>query len=93
MRPDWAIYWTLGSFSKPLETIILSKSPIFLGNFCKDVKIFNFSSEIIFGQLLYTFGDFLLVTLGMTSNHRGDVIQLKGQVLASGCWLVQLPTC
>jgi len=26
-------------------------------------KIFHFSSEIIFGQLLQTFGDFLLVTL------------------------------
>ena len=34
-----------------------------LGNICKVVKIFNFSSEIIFGQLLYTFGNVLLVTL------------------------------
>ena len=34
-----------------------------LGNFCKSVKIFHFSSEIIFGKLLQTFGDFLLVTL------------------------------
>ena len=34
-----------------------------LGNFCKGVKIFNFSCEINFGQLQYTFGDFLLVTL------------------------------
>ena len=47
--PDWAIYWTLGKFSKPLATINLPKSPTFLGNFCKGVKIFNFSSEIIFG--------------------------------------------
>ena len=31
--------------------------------FCKGVKIFHFSSEIIFGQLLQTFGNFLLVTL------------------------------
>ena len=31
--------------------------------FCKGVKISNFSSEIIFGQLLQTFGIFLLVTL------------------------------
>ena len=30
---------------------------------CKRVKIFNCSSEIIFGQLLWTFGDFFLVTL------------------------------
>ena len=34
-----------------------------LGNFCKGIEIFNFSCEIIFGQLLYTFGDYLLVTL------------------------------
>ena len=34
-----------------------------LGNYCKGFKNFHFSSEIIFGQLLWTFGDFLLVTL------------------------------
>ena len=50
--PDWAIYWTLGNFSKPFETINLSKSPTFLDNFCKGVKNFHFSSEIIFGILL-----------------------------------------
>ena len=61
--PDWAIYWTLGNFSKPLATINLPKSPRFLDSFCKGVKNFNFSGEIIFGQLLQTFGDFLLVTL------------------------------
>ena len=27
--PDWAIYWTLGNFSKPLATINLPKSPTF----------------------------------------------------------------
>ena len=36
----------------------LFKSLTFLGNFCKGVKIYHFSSEIIFGQLLWTFGDF-----------------------------------
>ena len=36
-----------GHLFKPLATI-----NTFLGNFCKGVKIFNFSSEIIFGQLL-----------------------------------------
>ena len=41
-----------GNFSKPLATINLPKSATFLGNFCKGVQIFNFSSEIIFGQLL-----------------------------------------
>ena len=56
--PDLAIYWTLGNFLKPLATNNLPKSPTFLGNFCKGVKIFNFSSEIIFRQLLLKFGDF-----------------------------------
>ena len=50
--PDWAIYCTLGNNSKPLAAINLPKYPTFLGNFCKGVKIINFSSEIIFGQLL-----------------------------------------
>ena len=36
--PDWAIYWTLGNFSKPVATISLPKSPTLLGNFCKGVK-------------------------------------------------------
>ena len=49
---------------KAWATVSLPKSPTFLGNFCKKVsKIFNFSSEIIFGQLLKIFGDFLMVTL------------------------------
>ena len=52
VRPDGAFYWTLGKFLKPFATINLHKSPIFLGNFCKGVKIYNFSSEIIFVQLL-----------------------------------------
>ena len=34
-----------------------------LGNFCKGVKIFHFSSGIIFGPILQTFGNFLQVTL------------------------------
>ena len=46
--PDRAIYLTLGNFVKPLATINLPKSPTFLGNFCKGVKIYHFSSEIIF---------------------------------------------
>ena len=47
VRPDSAIYWTLEKFLKPLETINLNKSHTFLGNFCKDIKIYHFSSEII----------------------------------------------
>ena len=49
--PDWAIYWLLDKFLKPLAAMNLSKSLAFLGNFCKDVKICQFSSEIIFRQL------------------------------------------
>ena len=41
----------------------LAKSLTFLGNFGKGIKIYHFSSEIIFGQLSQTFGDFFLVTL------------------------------
>ena len=48
--PDWAIYWTLGKCLKPLATINLPKSPTFFGNFCKSVKIYHFSSEIILGN-------------------------------------------
>ena len=58
MWPDLAIYWTLNKFLKPLATIKLSKSPTFFGNFCKGVKTDHSSREIIFGQLLETFGDF-----------------------------------
>ena len=55
--PDWAIYWTLGNFSKPLASINMPKSFTFLGNFCWGVKSYHFSCEIIFGQLLWIFGN------------------------------------
>ena len=48
----WRFIGLWGYISKPLATINLPKSPTFLGNFCKDVKIYNLSYEIIFGQLL-----------------------------------------
>ena len=41
----------------------MPKSSTFLGNFCKGVKIYHYSNEIIFRQLLWKFGDFFLVTL------------------------------
>ena len=44
----------------------LPKSLTFLSNFCKGFKIHHFSSEIIFGQLLLTFGELFLVTLIVT---------------------------
>ena len=62
---DLLDFWKL---LKPLAIINLPKSPTVLGNFCVGAKIFNFSSEISFGQLLWTFGDFSLVTL--LAEHR-----------------------
>ena len=41
-----------GQLLKPLATINLPKSPTFLGNYFKGVKICQFSSEIILGILL-----------------------------------------
>ena len=52
MWPDLAIYGTLGKFLKPLATINLPKSPAFFRNFCKGVKTYHFSSEIILGIFL-----------------------------------------
>ena len=57
------MFCNLGNFFKPLATLNLPKSLTFFGNFCKGIKIYHFSSEIIFGQLLQTFDDFYLVTL------------------------------
>ena len=50
----------------------LSKSCAFLCIFCKSVKIYHFSIDFIFRQLLLTFGDFFLVTLKLfhLSNRR-----------------------
>ena len=42
----------LGKHSKLVATIILPKLLTLLDNFCKGVNIINFSTEIIFGQLL-----------------------------------------
>ena len=41
-----------GQFLKHLATIKLPKSPTFLGNFCKGVKIYHFSCEIILGNFI-----------------------------------------
>ena len=41
-----------GQLFKAFLNNYLPKSPTFLGNFYKGVKIFHFSGEIIFGQLL-----------------------------------------
>ena len=69
--PDWAIYWPLGNFSKPVATINLPNYSTFLGNFCKCVKIFNFSSEIILGQHLRVFTSHTaLNTLSLSTTER-----------------------
>ena len=41
-----------GQLFKAFGINVIPKSPTFLGNFCKCVKICRFSSEIISGQLL-----------------------------------------
>ena len=41
-----------GPLFKDFSTINYPKSPTFVGNFCRGVKIYHFSSEIIFGQIL-----------------------------------------
>ena len=40
----------LGNFSKPVATIILPKSPTFLGNFCEGVEIFHFPVKSCLGN-------------------------------------------
>ena len=59
-----------GQLFKTFGNNYFAQTATFLGNFCEVVKIFHFSSGIIFGQLLSTFGDFLLVTLVGESNWR-----------------------
>ena len=48
-----------------------------IGNFCKGVKIYHFSSEIMFGQALQTFGDFFW-------SHCTGVICLNGSPCVCG---------
>ena len=80
--PDWAIYWTMGKFLKPLAIINLSKSSPFLGNFCKGVKIYHFSSEIIFEQLVDI--SLRLKWRSIVTFH-GDVLQWHFQCFYDVC--------
>ena len=57
---DWVIYCTLGNFSKPIARIIFPKLPTYSSNFCKVVKIFNFSSEIFLGNFYRHLATFYL---------------------------------
>ena len=50
MWPDLAIYWTLGNFLNPLAAINLPKSPTFLGNLCKGVKLIIFLVKSFLGN-------------------------------------------
>ena len=52
-----------GQLFKASSNNYFAKIAHIFGNFCIGVKIFQFSSEIIIGQLLETLGNFLLVTL------------------------------
>ena len=74
------------TFSKPLATMSLHKSPTFFGNFCKGVKIFNFSSKIDYWT---TFIDIWRLFTGHTGWHqvsRGRIlIQLESD-WSWCCW-------
>ena len=74
--PDWAIYWTLGNFLKPLATINLPKFSTFLGNFCKRVKIYHFPSEI------HSLGNFYR-HLAIFSGHTGLITNISGGRMTS----------
>ena len=89
MWPDWAIICTLGYFLKLLATINLPRSPTFLSNFCKGVKIYHFSGEIIFGQLLQAFGNFYLVTLVTNPTTYNSMCELKYFLLQYGEGLLE----
>ena len=50
VRTDWAIYWTLGKFLKPLAIINLPKSPTFIGNFVNVFKSIIFLVKSFLGN-------------------------------------------
>ena len=63
--PDFAIYWTLGNFLKPLATINCQKSPTFLGNFCKRCQNVSFFCWNHFWATFIVIWQFFLVTLSI----------------------------
>ena len=75
--PVWANFWILGSFSKPLATINFPKSPTFLGNFCKGVKIFNFFWWNHFWTTFIDIWCLFLVTLERIEKRQQQHIQKK----------------
>ena len=56
------------TFQSLWQQLICPNLPHSQAIFCKNVKIYHFSSEIIFAQLLQTFGNFFLVTLNSCPN-------------------------
>ena len=65
--PDWAIFYTLGNFSKPVATIILPKLPTLLGNFVKVSIYFIFLVK----SFLATFKDFWWLFTGHAVSMTG----------------------
>ena len=55
------ILWT--TFESPGQKLFCPNRQHISGNFCKGVKIFHYTRELRLGELLLTFGNFLLVTL------------------------------
>ena len=78
-------FCTLGNHSKLVATIILSKSPTLVGNFCKGVKIIHFPIEIIFGNFYRHLAIFHLVTLslGVSRDKISQVLVFRLQFVKS----------
>ena len=74
-----------GPFLKALATKNLPKSPTFLGNFCKGVKIYHFSSVIILGNFYRH--------LAIFSGHTACYGSLNGHLLVLMGWSVGLFWC
>ena len=67
--------WYFGHLFKAFGNNYFAQIALILGNFCKAVKIFHFSNEIIFGLLLQIFGNFLLVTLVVSQFRDGAKVR------------------
>ena len=74
----------LGNFLKPLAAFNLSKSPTFLGTFCKGVKIFHFLVK----TFLDNFYKHLVIFSGHTvSNSHPSVIQSPYRRARDNIWV------
>ena len=75
-----------GQLLKPLGTITLPKSCTFLGNFCKGVIIYHFSSEIIFWQLFLDIWQFFS---GHTGNKHCVNCATTTALFLAFCYLIE----